>query len=60
VVNNAGFAIPGDIELLKLSQYRRVMETNLFGQISIIKAFLPLLRQTKGLCSITLLPLILT
>lgn len=48
VVNNAGFDIPGDLELVTLEQYKKVVDTNLWGQVSVIKAFLPLIRKAKG------------
>lgn len=48
IVNNAGFYIPGDVELCTLSQFKRHAEVNLYGYIRIIKAALPLLRRSKG------------
>ena len=44
VINNAGFAIPGPVELLPVSEYRRQFETNYLGAIRLIQATLPLLR----------------
>ncbi|XP_071147897.1 D-beta-hydroxybutyrate dehydrogenase, mitochondrial-like [Mytilus edulis] len=48
VVNNAGIGIGGDIELCNLQQYRHIMDINLLGHMTIIKACLPLLRRCKG------------
>lgn len=44
LVNNAGFAIPGPVELLPVSEYRRQFETNYLGAIRLIQATIPLLR----------------
>ncbi|KAJ8303404.1 hypothetical protein KUTeg_019800 [Tegillarca granosa] len=48
IVNNAGFFIPGDVELCTLSQYKRIAEVNLYGVIRITKAFLPFIRESRG------------
>lgn len=49
LVNNAGVCVNfGEVELSLMSNYRGCMEVNFFGTLSITKAFLPLLRQTKG------------
>ncbi|XP_063420093.1 D-beta-hydroxybutyrate dehydrogenase, mitochondrial-like isoform X1 [Mytilus trossulus] len=48
VINNAGFGIPGDIEFCLLDHYRKCQEVNLNGQIAIVKAFLPMIRKSKG------------
>lgn len=48
MVNNAGFGIPGDIEMMTSDPYKQVIDTNLWGQIAIIKAFLPIIRKSKG------------
>lgn len=48
LINNAGVAVPGPIEALPLSEFRRQFETNVFGLISVTQAFLPLLRETQG------------
>lgn len=48
LVNNAGIAVSGPLEFLELSEIRRQFEVNLFGQIAVTQAFLPLLRRVKG------------
>jgi NAD(P)-dependent dehydrogenase (short-subunit alcohol dehydrogenase family) len=48
LVNNAGIAISGPLEFLEMSEIRRQFEVNLFGQIAVTQAFLPLLRRAKG------------
>jgi len=48
VLANAGFAIAGRLESLTLEEYRRQLETNLFGTIRTLKAALPDLKKTKG------------
>jgi NAD(P)-dependent dehydrogenase (short-subunit alcohol dehydrogenase family) len=44
VVNNAGIGIGGPIEYIELDEWRRQFEVNVFGQIAVTKACLPLLR----------------
>ncbi len=48
LVNNAGIAITGPLEFLPLDDIRRQFEVNVFGQIAVIQAFLPLLRADHG------------
>lgn len=49
VVNNAGILhFPIDGELLPMASYRRCMAVNFFGTVEVTKAFLPLLRKSKG------------
>lgn len=48
VLANAGFAIAGRLESLTLDDYRRQLETNLFGTIRTLKAALPELKKTRG------------
>jgi NAD(P)-dependent dehydrogenase (short-subunit alcohol dehydrogenase family) len=48
LVNNAGVAAPGPIELLPLAQVRGLFDVNLFGAIAVTQAFLPLLRAGRG------------
>jgi NAD(P)-dependent dehydrogenase (short-subunit alcohol dehydrogenase family) len=47
-VNNAGIAVPGPIELVPLDELRRQFEVNVFGQVAVTQAFLPLLRAARG------------
>lgn len=48
VVNNAGIAVPGNIDFLALDDFRRVMEVNFFASVSITKFCIPLLKQSRG------------
>jgi NAD(P)-dependent dehydrogenase (short-subunit alcohol dehydrogenase family) len=48
LVNNAGIAVAGPLEFLQLSDIRRQFEINVFAQLAVTQAFLPLLRQATG------------
>jgi len=48
LINNAGIAPAGCVDWLQLDAFRRTMEVNYFGLIMVTKAFLPLLKTTKG------------
>lgn len=48
LVNNAGIAVGGPVEGVKMADWRRQFDTNVFGQIHVIQRCLPLLRQSKG------------
>lgn len=48
LINNAGVLTPGPMEVLSLDAIRREFEVNVFGSISVINEFLPLLRKSKG------------
>lgn len=48
MVNNAGISLPGMIEWQTVEEMKRVVDINLWGVVSITKAFLPLLKRTKG------------
>ncbi|GFT04203.1 estradiol 17-beta-dehydrogenase 2 [Nephila pilipes] len=48
IVNNAGILKGISIELTELRDFKDCMEVNLFGVIRVTKAFLPLLRRSKG------------
>jgi NAD(P)-dependent dehydrogenase (short-subunit alcohol dehydrogenase family) len=52
LVNNAGVERNGSVEELALADFRAVMETNYFGALRCIKAFLPQWRQRKSGCII--------
>jgi short-subunit dehydrogenase len=47
-VANAGFGVVGPLARLGLEDYRRQMETNVFGVLRTIYAALPALRETRG------------
>lgn len=48
LVNNAGIATAGPVELVPLDAWRRQFEVNVIGQIAVTQAFLPLLRKARG------------
>jgi NAD(P)-dependent dehydrogenase (short-subunit alcohol dehydrogenase family) len=49
LINNAGIAdiATGPIEGVNLEEGKKLLDVNLFGQVRVIKAFLPLLHQSK-------------
>lgn len=50
LVNNAGIGGGGPVELIPLSLFRQIMETNYFGSLRCIKAVLPAMRQRGSGC----------
>lgn len=48
VVHNAGTVLPGFIEYMPISFYRRVMEVNFFAPVALTQQLLPMLRRGKG------------
>lgn len=48
IVNNAGWATFGEVEWVSIDTYKKAMDINVFGMISGIKTFLPLIRSAKG------------
>jgi NAD(P)-dependent dehydrogenase (short-subunit alcohol dehydrogenase family) len=48
IVNNAGIGIGGPLEALDLDDFRRTLEVNTTAQVAVTKAFLPLLRRSRG------------
>jgi NAD(P)-dependent dehydrogenase (short-subunit alcohol dehydrogenase family) len=48
LVNNAGIAVTGPIELIPLQELRRQFEVNVFGQVAVTQALLPLIRAARG------------
>ncbi|MGH7460164.1 MAG: SDR family oxidoreductase [Longimicrobiales bacterium] len=48
LVNNAGIALAGPLEFLPISELRRQFDVNVFGQIAVTQALLPLLRRARG------------
>lgn len=48
LVNNAGIAVTGPLELIPIDQIRKQFEVNVIGQIAVTQAFLPLLRRGHG------------
>jgi NAD(P)-dependent dehydrogenase (short-subunit alcohol dehydrogenase family) len=48
LVNNAGIAVTGPVELVSIEELRRQFEVNVFGQVAVTQAFLPLIRAAQG------------
>lgn len=48
LVNNAGIAVGGPLELLPVDALRRQLEVNVVGVMAVTQAFLPLLRRGSG------------
>ena len=48
LVNNAGIAGLGPVEVVPISEWRRQFEVNVFGHIAVTQALLPALRRGKG------------
>jgi len=48
LMNNAGISASGALETVPVSSIRDVMEVNVIGMFAVTKAFLPLLRKSKG------------
>lgn len=48
LVNNAGVARGGPLELLPMSEWRQQLDVNVFGQVAVTKAAIPLLRKATG------------
>ena len=48
LINNAGIAFGGPLEILPLEDIKKLLEVNVIGVIAVTKAFLPLLRQSQG------------
>ncbi len=47
-IGNAGFGVAGDLERLKLSDYQRQFDTNVFGLLKTVYATLNDLKETRG------------
>jgi NAD(P)-dependent dehydrogenase (short-subunit alcohol dehydrogenase family) len=48
LVNNAGISVAGPLEMLPIDELRRQYEVNVFGQVAVTQAFLPMLRESHG------------
>jgi len=48
LVNNAGIAVSGPMELIPMNEFRRQFEVNVLGQVAVTQAFIPMLRQAQG------------
>ena len=48
LINNAGIAFGGPLEILPIQEIKKLLEVNVIGVLAVTKAFLPLLRQSRG------------
>ena len=48
LVNNAGISVNAPVEVLPLSEWRRLFEVNLFGHVAMVQALLPRLIDSQG------------
>lgn len=48
LISNAGILTPGPLEILPLAAVKREFDVNVFGGLSVINAFLPALRTSRG------------
>jgi NAD(P)-dependent dehydrogenase (short-subunit alcohol dehydrogenase family) len=48
VVNNAGVAFGGPVELQSLAEWRHHFDVNVVGAVAVTRAFLPLVREEQG------------
>ena len=48
LVNNAGIEVNAPVEVLPLSEWRRLFDVNLFGQVAMTQALLPALIKSRG------------
>ncbi|XP_054717361.1 D-beta-hydroxybutyrate dehydrogenase, mitochondrial-like [Uloborus diversus] len=48
LVNNAGIQKGIDVELTSMADFKETIEVNTFGMVRVTKAFLPMLRQSRG------------
>jgi NAD(P)-dependent dehydrogenase (short-subunit alcohol dehydrogenase family) len=48
LVNNAGIAVNGPVEVVPVEEWRRQLEVNLIGQVAVTRALLPALLNARG------------
>ncbi len=48
LVNNAGVSVNAPLEVLPLSEWRRLFDVNLFGHVAMMQALLPALIESRG------------
>lgn len=48
LVNNAGIGVTAPVEYVRPEVLRRQFDVNVFGQVAVTQAFLPLIRQARG------------
>ena len=53
LVNNAGIAVAGPLEIVPLAELRKQLEVNVIGPIAVTQAFLPLLRKARRIVNMS-------
>ena len=48
LVNNAGLSLNGPLELIPVSEIRKLFEVNVVGLLAVTRTFIPLLRKAQG------------
>jgi len=48
LINNAGLSLNGPLELLPISDIKKLIDVNVIGLLAVTRAFLPLLRESRG------------
>lgn len=48
LINNAGIAVGGPLEMLPMQELRGLMDVNFFGQVAVTQALIPALRKARG------------
>jgi NAD(P)-dependent dehydrogenase (short-subunit alcohol dehydrogenase family) len=48
LVNNAGIALAGPLEIVPIAELRHQLDVNVVGQVAVTQAFLPALRRRRG------------
>ena len=48
LVNNAGIAVSGPVEVVPVEEWRRQLEVNVLGQVAVTRAMLPAVFRTRG------------
>jgi NAD(P)-dependent dehydrogenase (short-subunit alcohol dehydrogenase family) len=54
LLNNAGIAVTGVTEEIVMEKWQKQLETNCFGVVTVVQAFLPLMRQNRQGCIINI------
>jgi NAD(P)-dependent dehydrogenase (short-subunit alcohol dehydrogenase family) len=48
LVNNAGIALSGPVEVVPIDEWRRIVDINLLGQVAVTRALLPAILRARG------------
>jgi NADP-dependent 3-hydroxy acid dehydrogenase YdfG len=48
LINNAGLSLNGPLELLPVSDIKKLVDVNVIGLLAVTRAFLPFLRESRG------------